>query len=50
MLYNYGPRSKIDFPLETLTILLSLFFEGLLGDTYMLFLFKDMVDRLRAAN
>jgi hypothetical protein len=50
MLYNCGPRSKIDFPLETLTISLSLFFEGLLGDTYMPFPFENMVSKLRSAN
>jgi hypothetical protein len=50
MLYNCGPRSKIDFLLETLTISLSLFFEGLLGDTYMPFLFENMVSKLRSAN
>jgi hypothetical protein len=50
MLYNCGPRSKIDFPLETLTVSLSLFFEGLLGDTYMPFPFENMVSKLRSAN
>jgi hypothetical protein len=50
MLHNLGPRSRIDFPPETLTIYLALFFEGLLGDIYMPFSFKDLVDRLRAVN
>ena len=50
MLHNLGPRSHIDFPFEGWTISLALFFEGLLGDTYMPFPFKDLVDRLRAVN
>jgi hypothetical protein len=50
MLYNCGPRSKIDFPLKTLTISLSLFFKGLLGDTYIPFPFKNIVSKLRSAN
>jgi hypothetical protein len=50
MLHNCGPRSQIDFPFERWTISLALFFEGLLGDTYMPFPFKDMVTRLRATN
>jgi hypothetical protein len=50
MLYNYSPRLKIDFPLETLTVSLSLFFKGLLGDTYMPFPFKNIVSKLRSAN
>jgi hypothetical protein len=49
-LNNLGPRSHIDFPLERWTISLALFFEGLLGDTYMPFLFEDLVKRLRHAN
>jgi hypothetical protein len=49
-LNNLGPRSHIDFPLERWTISLALFFEGLLGDTYMPFLFEDLVNRLRDAN
>jgi hypothetical protein len=50
MLYNYSPRLKIDFPLKILTILLSLFFKGLSGDTYMPFLFENIVSKLRSAN
>jgi hypothetical protein len=50
MLYNCGPRLKIDFPLKTLTISLLLFFKGLLGDNYMPFLFKNIVRKLRSAN
>ncbi|KAL5399460.1 hypothetical protein PMIN03_012676 [Paraphaeosphaeria minitans] len=50
MLHNCGPRSQIDFPLERLTIFLALFFEGLLGDTYMPLPFDELVVRLRAAN
>ena len=50
MLHNLGPRSHIDFPFKAWTISLALFFEGLLGDTYMPFRFKDLVDRLRAIN
>jgi hypothetical protein len=50
MLHNLGPRSHIDFPFAGWTISLALFFEGLLGDTYMPFPFKDLVDRLRAIN
>jgi hypothetical protein len=50
MLHNLGPRSHIDFPFKAWTISLALFFEGLLGDTYMPFPFKDLVDRLRAIN
>jgi hypothetical protein len=50
MLHDLGPRSHIDFPFEGWTISLALFFEGLLGDTYMPFPFEDLVDRLRAVN
>lgn len=50
VLHSLGPRSRIDFPFEGWTISLALFFEGLLGDTYMPFPFKDLVDRLRAVN
>jgi hypothetical protein len=50
MLYNCSSRLKIDFPLKTLTISLLLFFEGLLGETYMPFLFKNIVSKLRSAN
>ncbi|RYN78726.1 hypothetical protein AA0119_g13545 [Alternaria tenuissima] len=50
MLHKWGPRSHIDFPFERWTIFLALFFEGLLGDTYMPLPFKDLVDRLRAIN
>jgi hypothetical protein len=50
MLHTCGPRSQIHFPLERWSISLALFFEGLLGDTYMPFPFKDLVIRLRAAN
>jgi hypothetical protein len=50
MLHNLGPRSHIDFPFEGWTISLALFFEGLLGNTYMPFPFKDLVDRLRVVN
>jgi hypothetical protein len=50
MLHNFGPKSHTDFPLEELTISLALFFEGLLGDTYMPFPFKDLVLKLRVAN
>ncbi|OWY49424.1 hypothetical protein AALT_g11092 [Alternaria alternata] len=50
MLQKLGPRSHIDFPFETWTISLALFFEGLLGSTYMPLPFKDLVDRLRAIN
>jgi hypothetical protein len=49
-LNNLGPRSHIDFPLERWTISLALFFEGLLGDTYMPFPFEDLVNQLREAN
>jgi len=50
MLQKLGPRSHIDFPFETWTISLALFFEGLLGSTYMPLPFRDLVDRLRAIN
>lgn len=50
MLRKLGPGSHIDFPFETWTISLALFFEGLLGSTYMPLPFKDLVDRLRAIN
>ncbi|KAL5371290.1 hypothetical protein DPSP01_014372 [Paraphaeosphaeria sporulosa] len=50
MLHNCGPISQIDFPLERWTIFLALFFEGLLGDTYMPLPFDELVVRLRAAN
>jgi hypothetical protein len=50
MLYNYSPILKIDFPLRILTILLSLFFKGLLGNTYIPFLFKNIVSKLRSTN
>jgi hypothetical protein len=49
-LYDSGPRSQVDFPLETWTVLLALFFEGLLGDTYMPCSFENLVIRLRDAN
>ncbi|KAF1828136.1 hypothetical protein BDW02DRAFT_652237 [Decorospora gaudefroyi] len=49
-LNNLGPRSHIDFPLERWTISLALFFEGLLGDTYIPLPFEDLVNRLRDAN
>lgn len=49
-LYNSGPRSQVDFPLETWIVLLALFFEGLLGDTCMPCSFGDLVIQLRAAN
>jgi hypothetical protein len=50
MLHTCGPRSQIHFPLERWTIYLALFFEGLLGVTYMPFPFEDLVIRLRTAN
>nr|BAI44796.1 hypothetical protein [Alternaria alternata] len=50
MLQKLGPRSHVDFPFERWTISLALFFEGLLGSTYMPLPFKDLVDRLRAIN
>jgi hypothetical protein len=49
-LNTLGPRSHIDFPLERWSISLALFFEGLLGDTYMPLPFEDLVKRLRDAN
>ncbi|KAB2100097.1 hypothetical protein AG0111_0g11709 [Alternaria gaisen] len=50
MLQKLGPRSHVDFPFERWTISLALFFEGLLGSTYMPLPFRDLVDRLRAIN
>ncbi|KAI5368421.1 hypothetical protein J4E82_010785 [Alternaria postmessia] len=50
MLHKLGPRSHIDFPFKQWTISLALFFEGLLGDTYMPLPFRDLVDRLRTVN
>jgi hypothetical protein len=50
MLHNLGPRSHVDFPFERWTICLALFFDGLLGNTYMPFPFKDLVPKLRVAN
>lgn len=49
-LYHTGPSMHINFPIERLTIFLALFFEGLLGNSYMPFSFKDLVNRLRTVN
>jgi hypothetical protein len=50
MLRGLGPRSHVDFPFESRTVSLALFFEGLLGDTYMPVPFEDLVSQLRVAN
>jgi hypothetical protein len=50
MFHNLGPRSHVEFPLESWTISLALFFEGLLGDAYMPFPFEVLVNNLRAVN
>jgi hypothetical protein len=50
MLHNCGPRSQIEFPLKRWTVLLALFFEGLLGEAHMPFPFNELVIRLRSAN
>jgi hypothetical protein len=50
MLRGLGPRSHVDFPFESWTVSLALFFEGLLGDTYMPVPFEDLVSQLRVAN
>jgi hypothetical protein len=49
-LRNLGPRSHVDFPFESWTVFLALFFEGLLGDSYMPTPFEDLVSKLRVAN
>jgi hypothetical protein len=46
MLRHLGPRSHVDFPFESWTISLALFFEGLLGKTYMPVPFEDLVSLL----
>lgn len=50
MFHNLGPRSHVEFPLESWTISLALFFEGLLGDAYMPFPFEVLVNNLRTVN
>jgi hypothetical protein len=50
MLHNSGPRSQLDFPFKRWTVFLAMFFEGLLGETYMPLPFSELVDKLRAAN
>jgi hypothetical protein len=50
MFYNRGSKSQIDIPFDTWNHLLTLLFDGLLGDTYMPSSFRDMLIRLRATN
>jgi hypothetical protein len=47
---SLGLVSQPHFTFDRWTIFLAMFFEGLLGDTYMPFSFGGMVDGLRAAN
>ncbi|KAJ6284343.1 hypothetical protein J3E71DRAFT_377966 [Bipolaris maydis] len=50
LFHHSGSRSHVEFPPQILTISLALFFEGLLGDAYMPFSFKVLVNKLRTVN
>jgi hypothetical protein len=50
MLHGSGPRSQLDFPLNRWSIILAMFFEDLLGCTYMPLPWMALVEELRTAN